>query len=177
LNTRTPALGWGHINVNVSDLDASVAFYEKLGFSVFLPAIPYLGLTMGRDPAPIPDASAEALGLRPGARGRACIMQLDEGFPKLDLTELADHPEVSARTPGGPLQTMDRGLVRFCLFSTDLAGDHARLAAAGIDFLTPPRSCPDRLADIALCRDPDGTLIELIQVYLENWTLPAPEQD
>ena len=27
-------LGWGHINVNVSDLDASIRFYEKLGFSV-----------------------------------------------------------------------------------------------------------------------------------------------
>ena len=24
----TPALQWGHINVNVSDLDRSIAFYE-----------------------------------------------------------------------------------------------------------------------------------------------------
>ena len=25
-------LRWGHININVSDLDASINFYEKLGF-------------------------------------------------------------------------------------------------------------------------------------------------
>ena len=26
----TPDLSWGHININVSDLDTSIAFYEKL---------------------------------------------------------------------------------------------------------------------------------------------------
>ena len=38
--------GWGHININVSDLDASVGFYEKLGFEVFIPGIPYLNLSI-----------------------------------------------------------------------------------------------------------------------------------
>ena len=37
-------LSWGHININVSNLDASIEFYEKIGFEVFLPVIPYLEL-------------------------------------------------------------------------------------------------------------------------------------
>jgi predicted lactoylglutathione lyase len=32
---KTPKLSWGHININVSDLDTSIFFYEKLGFSLF----------------------------------------------------------------------------------------------------------------------------------------------
>ena len=32
----TPDLSWGHININVSDLDTSIAFYEKPGFSLLM---------------------------------------------------------------------------------------------------------------------------------------------
>ena len=35
---------WGHININVADLDLSISFYEELGFEIFMPGIPYLGL-------------------------------------------------------------------------------------------------------------------------------------
>jgi len=35
---------WGHININVSNLDASIEFYEKIDFEVFLLVIPYLEL-------------------------------------------------------------------------------------------------------------------------------------
>ena len=80
--------GWGHINVNVRDLDVSVDFYRKLGFEVFIPGIPYLGLSAEQPLEVVADA-AEALGIPPGTAGRACIMQLDNGFPKLDLTEFS----------------------------------------------------------------------------------------
>ena len=35
---------WGHININVANLDLSTSFYEKLGFELFRPDIPYLSL-------------------------------------------------------------------------------------------------------------------------------------
>lgn len=44
MSDQATKLGWGHINVNVSNLNASIEFYEKLGFEAFIPAIPYLGL-------------------------------------------------------------------------------------------------------------------------------------
>lgn len=156
---------WGHININVSDLERSMVFYEQLGFSVLLPGIPYLGLRIDQSCA-LEASAAAALGLPAGTMGRACIMQLDNGFPKLDLTELA-HP-----SPQAPLANQDLGLVRFCLASQNLQADYEHLLAVGVEFLSPPTSCGERLADVAVCKDPDGTLIELIQIYLERWQLP-----
>lgn len=37
-------LSWGHINVNVTNLEDSIAFYELLSFNVMMPGIPYLNL-------------------------------------------------------------------------------------------------------------------------------------
>ncbi len=154
--------GWGHININVGNLDQSIAFYQKLGFELFLPGIPYLNLEQG-DGATMDAASAAALGLPREARGRACIMQLDDGFPKIDLTELADQDQRQ------PLQNKDLGMVRLCLVSQDLDADYRELVAAEVPFLSPPRTCHQRMAEVATCVDPDGTLIELLQVHLERW--------
>ena len=166
MTETTRAFAWGHVNLNVGDLERSIAFYALFGFDVFLPSIPYLGLVR-EEVKPLSDESAEALGVPSGTRGRACILQLGDTFPKLDLTELA----VSrARTP---LETPDRGLVRICLASNDLQRDYDRLAGAGVSFLTPPRAAEGGLADIALCRDPDGSLIELIQIDAPKWIASA----
>ncbi len=96
-------------------------------------------------------------------------MQLNGGFPKIDLTELAD---VSLT---GPLRNDDLGLVRLCLATNDLIRDVAKLETQGVDFLSEPQSGHDGLAEIAVCKDPDGTLIELLQVHLGRWqSLPDP---
>lgn len=161
-------LRWGHINVNVRDLEQSVAFYERLGFEVFMPGIPYLGLRADHA-GTMDEAGARALGLAPAPRGRACIMQLGDGFPKLDLTEL------DAGTAPPPSGSGGLGLVRLCLASGDLAADHARLREAGVEFVSPPQTDHRGLADVAVCRDPDGTLIELIQIHPGRWAALATE--
>ncbi|MEO0438690.1 MAG: VOC family protein [Pseudomonadota bacterium] len=153
---------WGHININVSNLEVSIEFYKKLGFSPFVAGIPYLNFSAAHA-AQIPDSAAAALGLPDGTEGRACIMQLDDGFPKIDLTEL---PKDSQRDP---LRNSDLGVVRICLISENLAEAYEELKSDGVEFLTPPVACHDRLADVAVCKDPDGTLIELLQVYLDRW--------
>ncbi len=157
---------WGHININVRRLERSIEFYEQLGFEIFIPGIPYLGLTSDADAAAIPADGALALGLPPEARGRACIMQLGSGFPKIDLTELA----VSGQKR--PLANGDLGLVRLCLASRDLESDYERLRDLGVEFLSAPQRAKDGLADIVTCVDPDGTLIELLQIHLEKWPRP-----
>ncbi len=159
----SPKFGWGHININVRDLDRSMDFYRKLGFEVFLPGIPYLALDSDDTAQPLADGMADALGVVHTARGRACIMQLDDGFPKIDLTEFREMEQAS------PLTNADLGLVRLCLVSEDLQADVARLKSEGVAFISEPTSGHGGLADVAVCRDPDGTLIELLQVYLERW--------
>ncbi len=166
MSSGPPKLGWGHININVRDLDRSVDFYRQLGFAVFLPGIPYLNLDAHA--RQLSDTAAVALGLPPGSRGRACIMQLDTGFPKLDLIEwIGSDGE-------GPLRSGDLGIVRLCLASRQLQHDYDVLCRGGVRFLAPPQRGQDGMADIAVCVDPDGTLIELIEVHLEKWPrLPA----
>ena len=163
MDDQTPRFSWGHININVTNLERSIQFYEKLGFELFIPAIPYLGLTSEPAFREISQPGAAALGLDTKTRARACIMQLDRGFPKIDLTETEDVNQAK------PLTNSDLGLVRFCLASQNLAEDHAHLCNQGVEFLSPPQTCDGGLADIATCVDPDGTLIELLQVYLDKW--------
>ena len=93
---ETPRMMWGHININVSDLDRARDFYARLGFTEYRAGIPYLGLADGAEPRPLPPQCAEALGVPPGATGRACILELGGGYPKLDLTEFRG---LAARPP------------------------------------------------------------------------------
>ena len=157
-------LSWGHINVNVTNLENSIEFYSLLGFSVMLPGIPYLDLAQSESRTLNPEA-AVALDLVFETTGRACIMQLDNGFPKLDLTEWATTEEMIA----DPLLNQDIGIVRMCLGSKDLAADYAELTEAGVRFYSEPTKTEDGKADIAICMDPDDTLIELIQIYPKKW--------
>jgi catechol 2,3-dioxygenase-like lactoylglutathione lyase family enzyme len=155
-------LSWGHININVSDLDTSIAFYEKLGFSLLIPGVPYLGI--GKDSGTeIPPKQSKALDVPSGKTARACIMQLDDGFPKIDLTEYAKD------SPQAPAVNDDLGIVRLCLATQNLAQDYELLKSAGVEFLSEPTEGVGELAEIAICRDPDGTLIELIELHLEKW--------
>lgn len=163
METEKPRLNWGHININVRNLDRSIEFYRKLGFEIFIPAIPYLALQTGAQPEPLPHDAAMALGVAQGTRGRACIMQLGNGFPKLDITEFADVEQAK------PLTNSDLGLVRVCLSSEKLERDVAALKAQGVEFISAPKTGHDGLAEIAICKDPDGTLIELLQVHLDRW--------
>jgi len=158
-----PVFTWGHININVSNFDRSVAFYQKFGFEIMMPAIPYLGLKDKEGGALMPQTIASALGLPEGVSGRACIMQLNTGFPKIDLMELIGQRQQK------PLKNVDLGLVRICLSSKNLQKDYNYLVEQGVEFLSSPQGCKDGMADIATCVDPDGTLIELIQVYLNKW--------
>ena len=52
---------WGHININVANLDVAMEFYKKLDFEVFMAGIPYLNLSSDLEAA-MPAPTAHALG-------------------------------------------------------------------------------------------------------------------
>lgn len=162
----SPTLAWGHVNLNVRDLERSIAFYARLGFAEFMPGIAYLGITRDGPPAEIPEACAIALGLAPGTRANGCILGLPGGFPMLDLTAYEGGGAIDSAKGGSA------GWERICLASRSLYADVARLREAGVEFLSEPAADPDGLARIAVCLDPDGHRIELIQIAFERW--PAP---
>ena len=52
-----------------------------------------------------------------------------------------------------------------------LVSDYERLVEGNVAFISPPQTTRDGMAEVATCIDPDGTLIELIQVHLDKWTV------
>lgn len=129
---------------------------------MLIPGVPYLGISKD-SVAEIPAAQSNALAVPAGTTARACIMQLDEGFPKIDLTEY------SKGSPHAAAANDDLGIARLCLATQNLAQDYALLIDAGVEFLSEPTEGVGGLADIAICRDPDGALIELIELHLDKW--------
>ena len=147
-----------HVNVNCTDLARSLAFYEKLGFRV----MHVFGDGVDRlDPDGDPLA-----GRREAASGhtRGVVLTLGDHprcFTKLELLE-----HVEPRTePQAPRALHEVGLCRIALRCKDLDGEIERLRAAGIEFETEVRSTDSvGAARYAFFRDPDGVMLELIEL-------------
>ena len=140
-----------HTVINVRDLDESVAFYRLLGFEVL----------NDRRHVEWPDFVASIFGLK-RAKGRGVLMVLpeDRDGPMLDLIQWV---EPKARFA----PASDEEVPRILAFRT--RGVHAAYRALkekGVEFT---REMFGPHADLGLvgsccCRDPNGNLIELIEL-------------
>lgn len=138
-----------HVNVNCSNLDVSKPFYENLGFQSVL------DLPTGGD-----DELALGLDL-PNCDGRATIMMLDPSQPRQTRLDLLEW--VEPRDPAPPYEHLGRlGIARLALRSTDLSADYDRLIADGVSFLSAPQMMGGHTRFVCF-RDPDGSIIELIE--------------
>lgn len=147
--------GWSiermyHTIINATDLDRSIAFYQSLGFAV---------LNDRRD-VKWPDYVGDVFGLK-GAQGRGVLMNLpaDPEGPMLDLIEWTQ-PQV----PPAPTQPHPPRVIAFRV--KDVLACAADLKARGIPTFALIQPQPKSLGVVGcICaRDPDGTLIELIEL-------------
>lgn len=143
-----------HINVNCTNFERSLAFYQKLGFKI----IRDLGETALRKVNP-------GLRLPVDARLRAVLMILgdDPRSTRLDLIEWKAPKTV------GPANAdlLHAGMARIALRTKTLREDYENLKAQGIEFWTEPVMIDvgeGREEGFVCCQDPDGAVIELIQV-------------
>lgn len=142
-----------HVNINVSDIDRSIRFYEALGFEV-----------LGRNDAEWSPETGEVLGV-PGAQGRACIMSLKGDITrttKIDLLEWKhplspSRPRPAANDPGAP---------RIALRVRNVEAAYRDLSSAGVEFVSKPAGAAPALgiANVVCCRDPDGFLVEFVEL-------------
>ena len=136
-----------HVGIVVVDLDRALRFYRDL-----------LGLVLAREMDEGGDYLARLTAL-PGAAART-VKLAAPGGGMVELLRFTSHPaavgpEPSAATPGC-------SHVAFTV--PDLEAVHARLSAAGVRFHAPPQVSPDGGARVAYCRDPEGTIIELVEI-------------
>ncbi len=142
-----------HTVVNCRDLDESVAFYRQLGFDV-------LNDRRGVD---WPDFVASIFGMR-RAKGRGVLMVLpsDPSGPMVDLIEWL---EPKATFPD-PARSADE-VPRIIAFRTqNVHAAHAELSAKGVRFCRDVYVPEEDLGLVGscCCYDPNGNLIELIEL-------------
>lgn len=84
----------------------------------------------------------------------------DEGPTLLELLRFSVPPTEESK----PCSLFSSGPTHFALTVDDLSGIYEYLTFSGTSFLSPPQKSPDGMALVAFCRDPEGNLIELVQI-------------
>ncbi|MBH8563065.1 heme-binding protein [Nostoc sp. CENA67] len=139
-----------HCNVNCTDLDRSLTFYEMLGFKVIT------DFSKGMSSA----AMAKAFGL-PYAelRGVHLTLENDPKATRIDLVEFLD-----PKTEGQPYPNLNHtGVARICLRTNDIHQVYENLKARSVNFLSEPQKLPGTDATIVCFTDPDGNVLELLE--------------
>lgn len=143
-----------HVNINVTDFDRSLSFYEMLGFKVIL------DLGEGSNPG-------NDVGLNiPNSNARAALLSLsdDPRATRLDLIEWKQ-----PRAEGKPYPHLyHTGIARIALFTKNLDEEYQRLKVAGVDLVSDPvvvRFGNKSGAKFFCFKDPDGTILELIEPF------------
>jgi glyoxylase I family protein len=135
MSTTTPAAGprFHHVGLPVSDLEASIAWYEAaLGFAHELTA-------------QVPE-------------GVRIAFVVNEAGEKVELFELP----TDAPAWDGPITALRAGVGHVGFTVSDLEASFERAAAAGGRVVWEPRPSPRPGQRIAFLADPDGNLIELL---------------
>lgn len=146
-----PVLGIYHLNINVTDLERSRAFYERLGFRV-VETFHEDGNSDLDGGLGLESSRTDALFLRLGDDPRSTLIDLVQ-WTKPALVGTA--PEMNHLGP-----------VRIALRVKDLDRIVADLGAAGVELLSSPQTLRDlpRRPRFVVFRDPDGVLLELVEL-------------
>ena len=136
-----------HTGIVVTDLEASLRFYrDLLGF---------------REMKRLEESGAYIDNML--ALDAAQLTTVKLAAPDGNLIELLhfrSHPRKSA----GPREACSIGITHVAFTVGDIDQAYVSLRNQGVQFNAPPQSSPDGYAKVAFCRDPDGILIELVQV-------------
>lgn len=139
-----------HTVINVTDLDASIAFYKALGFQVL----------NDRRHIEWPDFIGGLFGLtKPKGRGVLMNHPMDPDGPMLDLIEW-----LNPRLPSKPATEVPPRIIAFKV--RNVRSCYEALKSRGVPTLAYTEPMPKSLGVVgSFCAvDPDGTLIELIEL-------------
>jgi catechol 2,3-dioxygenase-like lactoylglutathione lyase family enzyme len=136
-----------HVGIVVVDLDRALGFYRDL-----------LGLAVAREMDEGGEYLARITAL-PGATART-VKLAAPGGGMVELLRFTSHPGTVGPEPSAAAP----GCSHVAFTVDDVEALHARLTAAGVRFHAPPQISPDGGARVAYCRDPEGTIVELVEV-------------
>ena len=145
-------IGLVHVNINCSDFDRSLKFYELLGFQRAIEV-----------PAQNTAEVAAAVGMPPYTVKGALLILKNAKMPL--MLALLEWQDPSDDAPPYP-HLYHLGIARVALASNDLDSDIAALKSHGVEFLSEPATVrlDGQPATRFVCfKDPDGTILELVE--------------
>lgn len=143
-----------HIGINVTDIDRSIDFYQKVGFKLV------------QDHIVDNPATGQALLVPGGKRLRFAHLRMNEVEEEamLDLIQWLE-PATGGRADPS---MRDAGLCRFSILTDAIDERYATLTAAGVDVVQPPETVLASDGNsgwrIMFVRDPDGTLMHFVEL-------------
>jgi catechol 2,3-dioxygenase-like lactoylglutathione lyase family enzyme len=137
-----------HFGIVVSDTRRSLRFYRDL-----------LGLKIVREVEESGEYIDNMLSL-PNVRVTTVKMSADSGSTLVELLEFKSHP----RQPPVKREVCSVGPSHIAFTVDNLDALYHRLSQAGVHFNAPPQISPDGYAKVTFCQDPDGNLVELVEV-------------
>lgn len=147
--------GMVHVNINCTDYERSLRFYEMLGFK-----------EMWQVPESNTPEVAQAVGMGDHYRVRGALLILENVTPPvvIDLLQWIEPQDHSA-----PYDNLYRpGIARIALMTSDLEADYAFLREQGVEILSPPAtvmSSEDHGSRFFCFKDPDGSVLELVETF------------
>ncbi|HET8559617.1 MAG TPA: VOC family protein [Marmoricola sp.] len=146
-----------HVAINSTDIDRSIAFYQRLGFTLLSDRL--VDNDLVKTAFLVPTGDFRFAHLRLGDDPQATV---------LDIVEWYNPPTDPA--PAGPLSQHQQGLTRFSVLTQDTQRVHDTLAAEGYQFLTEPQSVLTAEGGWKVCliQDPDGVVVQITEL------LPPP---
>lgn len=141
-----------HCGIVVSDMERSLRFYRDL-----------LGLKVVRTMDESGKYIDDMLSLQ-NVRVTTVKISADSGPTLVELLEFKSPP----RQPRGDNDPCSIGLSHIAFTVDNLDAVYHRLSRAGVRFNAPPQLSPDGYVKVTFCQDPDGTLVELVEVVKEE---------
>jgi catechol 2,3-dioxygenase-like lactoylglutathione lyase family enzyme len=152
----------GFLNVNVTDLERSTAWFQMFGYDV-----------EAKLPSTDSIEVANAMGLDEPYEIDGVLLTHRKDGSNIELVQWI-HP-FNAEPPY-PIPVNHLGIHRTALTSSDIEADVAALKAQGVQFVSPITPCcsgEDASSSIVAFYDPDGTIVELAAMpYI--FTIIAP---
>ena len=145
--------GIHHVAVVTPDADRLSSFYCKLfGFEIAYDG----GWQQG-------STTIDAMMALRGSAAR--VMMLRSGTAFVEIFQFSSPEQPARAQPGG---SADYGYTHFCVSVVDITAEYLRLSGLGMVFHAPPAAMGGGLT-AAYGRDPDGNIIELLEIADENF--------
>jgi glyoxylase I family protein len=139
-----------HFNINCTNLERTLAFYELLGFKVILDFRDGMKSQEMAEAFGLPVADIKGVHLRIGDHEEAT---------RIDLLEFVAPPP-----QGKPYAALNyTGVARVCLKTKGIWQVYESLKKKGVKFLSEPKKLPGTEVTIICFKDPDGTFLELLE--------------